>query len=535
MGKEYDLFISYRRDKGAALALETQKAFHQKYNVFFDRTEITSGSFSKVISEGIEGASVVFSLLSLSSLERMLQAFESGEEGKDVVVAELEQTRTLEKPIVFTFFQEWTKEAFIDPFALLAEERYGKYPLFRWISSLHINLYNPMDDFRKQLHIVEQLMMEEREKREEEQQQRLRLTHKYPISFQETTVDYIGEHFLAGNQVVPLGKGQLYQNPSRSESRIFQGNWWGSHTFSGDGELLVTRVLKAPVKQYQGAWHELRFHHQEGWLQEQDRVYEGGFYRGKKQFFAREQGDEQTYSGIFHNDTPVYGVTTYKNPSWNQPVYEQGNYRFYENGSFLLRGKEDFSQCFVQDDKMEYRFSGKTQENDGTLTFTTLKEVAVRDLEQSDFQVILWGSFEIGGNLVGSGTFLVEDEEVSFRFSGDFLDQYEKEGRFLFPDESTLYVDHHQVVLNTGENVPKNKQNEGYLEIILRCFLAEYKLFSCLFQQMPFLTPYPQYESYQMKRAEQLRTSFTVQDLLYLRSRFDSVKNIPFLDLILEK
>lgn len=535
MGKEYDLFISYRRDKGESLAQETQNALSQKYNVFFDRVEITSGSFSQVISQGIEGASVVFSLLSLSSLERMLRAFESGNQSQDVVVAELEQARAQNKTIVFTFFQEWTKEEFIDPFALLSQESYRKYPLFQWISSLHINLYYPMDDFRKQLHIVEQLILEARVKREEEQQHRLRLNHKHQVSFQQTTVDYMGEHFLADHQVVPLGKGQLYQTPSRSESRVFQGNWWGSHTFSGDGEVLVTRVLKAPMKQYQGAWHELLYHHQDGWLQEQDTLYEGGFYQGNKQFFAVEQGETYHFSGIFHNDSPVYGVTTYKEPEWGQPIYQQGNYQFYENGSYLLRGQEQLCQCFVQNETSEYRFSGKIQEKDGIPLFSSLKEVAVRSLAESEFQVILWGSFEIAGNLVGSGTFLLEDEDVSFQYYGDFLEEYQKEGRFLFPNHSTLYVDHHEVVLNTGENVPKNKQNEGYLEILIRCFKEEYKLLSLLFEKMPFLIPYPQYESVQLKRAEQLRTSLTMQDLYYLRSRLSNGENIPFLDVILQK
>lgn len=527
--EQYDLFISYRRDKGSTLAKEIQQAFSQKYKVFYDREEITAGSFLEVISQGITNSSVVISLLSLSSVERMLESLESEGNIHDVVVDELEQTRTLTKAVVFVFFQEWTKEEFIDPFQLLNQEKYQKHLLFRWMSSLQINLFYPMDDFGKQLDIVERVMVSERESKQEQEEERRRLTRKHDLPFQETTVEYVGDHYSWQDEIIPLGKGQLTQNFSRSESRVFHGSWWGSSFFSGKGELLVTRVLKAPVKLYQGAWHQLQFHDQDGWLEDKGITYEGGFYHGKKQFFGIEEGKHQSYSGIFREDAPVYGVTVHHEPSLHQPMYQVGYYNFYENGSILLLGSQDFAQCFVQTESEEYRFTGKVTRHQGQMYFSTVEEVAVRDLNSPEFQVILWGNFHLKETFVGNGNFVWEDEQVSFSFSGEFQEYYEKQGNFTFPDGSSIFVDRHEALLHTGDTAPKNKNNQGYLELILRCFYGEYQLLSCLFEKMPFLSSSEGFELYHKNQGTLFRGKLTVQDMYYLRGRMPDYGNCPFL------
>lgn len=534
MIQEYDLFISYRRDKGSHLAVETERMFRQKYQIFYDRHEITAGDFTQVIREGLEGASVVFSLLSFSSLERMCHAFQDGKEAKDVVISELEYTKKLKKPVVFVYFQEAEEEQFTNPFDLLQEEKYRKYPLFQWISSLHINLYQPRMDFQKELAKVEKEILAQREKQEEQQQQRLRLTHKHKLSVSGQSVEYMGEYFMVEEDIIPLGNGHLYKNLSRSERHQFQGTWWGSNTFSGEGQLSVTRVLKPSEKMYQGVWHQLLYHDQDGWFQDGDTTYQGGFYHGKKQFHGMVETATQRCKGIYHQDHLLYGMVHHKQPQPFHPVYEEGNYAFYENGSILLRGHENKVQCFVQTQTEELRFSGEISEQEGQISLETIQEVAVRSLEEGEFQVILWGNFRFQENFTGNGTFHLEDEAVSFGFSGDFLDAYDKHGHFFFPDRSTLFVDTTEVMLQTGEIVPKNKENEGYFELILRCFLAEYQMLSCLLEKMPFLSSLLQYQSHQKQRIQQMKVTLSLQDIYYLRGRFPDYENCPLLEQLLK-
>ena len=66
----YDIFISYRRERGAEVARTLQQALKARgYQVFFDYDSLRDGAFNQEILRAIDRASVVVLVLSAGALD----------------------------------------------------------------------------------------------------------------------------------------------------------------------------------------------------------------------------------------------------------------------------------------------------------------------------------------------------------------------------------------------------------------------------------------------------------------------------------
>lgn len=72
MEKEYDIFISYRRDGGDKYARTIQQALEKRFKVFLDFDELTDGLFDQRILNAIENSSVFLLILSKGALDRCI-------------------------------------------------------------------------------------------------------------------------------------------------------------------------------------------------------------------------------------------------------------------------------------------------------------------------------------------------------------------------------------------------------------------------------------------------------------------------------
>ncbi|MBQ0082638.1 MAG: toll/interleukin-1 receptor domain-containing protein, partial [bacterium] len=71
MKKEYDIFISYRREGGKEYARNlTSELVSRGFHPFLDFDELVDGKFDKRITDAIESAPVFMFILSPGSLDR---------------------------------------------------------------------------------------------------------------------------------------------------------------------------------------------------------------------------------------------------------------------------------------------------------------------------------------------------------------------------------------------------------------------------------------------------------------------------------
>ena len=90
----YDVFISYRRDKGAQIARNLQQALEKLgLRVFFDMEELTDGKFNDKLYDAIEQSKNVIFLMTEGALARCVN------EG-DWVRKELEHAMTSGRTLV---------------------------------------------------------------------------------------------------------------------------------------------------------------------------------------------------------------------------------------------------------------------------------------------------------------------------------------------------------------------------------------------------------------------------------------------------
>lgn len=300
MSIKYDVFISYRRDKGGDLARYFQSELNRKnYKCFIDVEELNAGHFPSKLYECISNSDLVLLLLSEGSIDRLLN---KDDYVRQELIAALENNKTLfivsKEPDIYNKLGEYQDEIvnYIKQMNILIYTHEG-------CSTIVQKIYAALEEMKRVKFDFDDLLKGEENNRS--------------LKGNVGGIQYVYNGEVRRNR--PYDEGILLD---RINNRKYEGIWYGWETpeLSGRG-----RVYEQEKLIYEGGWSKLKFHG-EGILYEEDGVYEGTFVNGLKHGI----GKKKFSSGRYYMGGWIEGYQS----GYGECIYEDGKHyigQFYKN------------------------------------------------------------------------------------------------------------------------------------------------------------------------------------------------------------